>query len=48
MITNPKILRAKEGFLWVVCSIPRMCKYNYRNIDHKEEKEVSEKDVPYR
>jgi len=47
MITNPKILRAKEGFLWVVCSIPRMCKYNYR-IDHKEGKEVSEKDVPCR
>jgi hypothetical protein len=47
MITNLKILRAKEGFFLVVCLIPRMCKYNYR-IDHKEGKEVSEKDVPYR
>ena len=43
MIPNLKILKAKEGFLWVLYSIPRMYKYNYK-INHKEGKKVSEKD----
>ena len=46
MTQNCKIRRAREGFLWVVCSILRTCEYN-RRTNHGEGKGVFEKDIPY-